>query len=222
MKRLLILLIVSYIFFTPTASQSELVQLSFTGTIENVNYWDSRSAIFDKYLNTSFNGVFGIDYDPNISPIDVDAYLMPAMYHVDLSDFYVESSQYPLFGELFIEIINDPGINQLINRFDQTETTLPSPYNWTDGIHFFFTASSGNAYSDSTSPTGLPTDVNWSMFDGGFFSVEFYPFNNETNYSDNIDLSGHFESVHPVPIPSTILLLGTGLLGIATLKRKTL
>ena len=205
MKRTFIILFINIVFYSPAVCQSKPAMLGLNGTIEYINYYNVTSGIFDKYLNTSFKGVFGLDYDPNINPIDTDLYEFPYSFRFNYKDFYLESSYYPRYGVEIgsVSIENGDSIDKLNFSDTSAHMSLPFfPYGNPDAIGIQFTSSSGNAFSDSISPTGLPIDVNWSMFDSGNFIIGLYwVFDQTTEEYGEVYFGGSFKSVRPVPKP---------------------
>jgi hypothetical protein len=197
--------------FSASAQANSFESYSFTGTISTSTY-DERGGfqLFGKGIESgdTFTGSLNWTYDTSADTWDSYS---PPVYEFEYSLLikFTDSTiqKYRPVGN--VEVINETDSDRLY-FFEDNPTSLMLE----------FISSNGTALPGSG---GLPASINSPGLDGGYlgfnvFTADGYSY----NVNGNIDTLSTVSSPAPVPIPSTILLLGTGLVGVigSKLRRK--
>lgn len=217
MKRIMIMSL-TLVLMIATSAYAIPVTYNFSGYIDSVQIRDTSSPVGSKVSNivaygSHFNGIFS--YDTSAAPISSGstyAFYPASDFSVTIDSIYSFTSASP---EAFV--LNN---NSCCDRFGMHETTGSdiSSNITADYMYLALTDGTDTVFSD----TSLPVSLNLSDF-GGWNGIIIS--NNSSSglgsTSDSYIVSGIITSITPVPEPSTLILLGIGLMILLTLQGRT-
>lgn len=163
-----------------------------------------------------------IVYDETASPdvLTTDAYGTRANYDGIISEFLITSGDYTATGAMGGVIVRDNDVqgpdwpivhdDYIIFQAFQTSDPAPAPPVLDDYMEFGFAGDFNTFSGTSLAPALSPGSYSWTAFGG---SINF-----EDRHGYNLQIGS--DNMKPVPEPATMLLLGSGILGLVIVGRQ--